>query len=343
MSLRQVSLVASLMRPVAKALAKTGLTQKELLSGPIEHTDLLWETPPLMCGAMLDGVPLHFMFESRVPYVVPNKLYEFWQNAMVLLRAQPYAVIKGGGWVGLAHVMPKSNAGDRAFWITTPRGFPDHIDDYAGVLLSLECAHLMRLSTPIKKLVESTNDYYVVMENDLEIGVRDGLPIIEYGQWDIPVDGMVMDLLRLPRGEPFNGCDYDLIAKLRSVAHRYKSKLSEYEGVDWALQVLRVLANGRLLPEVQKSIAAFRTEQVTRGHKVKALRDAIELANAFSISDRARVIAIRSLLVPEFMTLTKFQSTLFHADHPPAAMSAKTRDRLQKGLQAMLDEETTNA
>lgn len=343
MRMRQATLVASLMRPVARHLAKTGLTQKELLSGPIEHTDLLWETPPLMCGALLDGVPLHFMFENRVPYVVPHKLYEFWQTALMLLRAQPFAAVRGGSWAGLHEALPKTNTYERGLWVTIPRGFPNNIDDYSGVTLSLECAHLMRLATPIKKLVESENDYYVVMENDMEIGVRDGLPIVEYGQWDLPVTGMVMDLMRLPRGDAFTGCDYDLISKLRSVAHRFKNKIEEHEGVDWALQTLRVLAGGRLLPEVQKGIASFRVEQITHQHRIKTLRDTIELANAFSISDRARVLAIRSLLVPEFMPLSKFQATIFHADQPPAAMSAKARERMQKALQELLDEELTHA
>jgi hypothetical protein len=336
------SLVTSLCRPLIQAMAKAGFDQKELLSGALEHTDLYWQAPPLVAEAPLGGVPLHVYLDRRYRVNV-DRLYAFWCDALAYLKNAPYKVITDEGWRHTSYVMPVATQGERCLRFTRPDGFPAHTTEYAAITLSLECANLLQNSTSLVQFVSDDDNYYAVTSEGYEIGVRDGLPVVSHETWDIPVNGMVQDLLRLPRGEGFTGCDYDIIAKLRSVLHTHRERFKEFEGMDMALQALRVLAHGRHLQEAANMIARLKSDETALLHRVKVLREAVEIANLFTISDRARIIAIRSLLVPDVISLGDFKRTLYHQPHnPPATLTPAALTKLQQGLEALLLGEEAN-
>jgi hypothetical protein len=331
-------LTVSLIKPVIRALALAGVTQKELLGGTIEHTDLVWQVPPLRSDVMLHGAPVAQYLQSRPPFVNPDKVYEMWVDVMRTIRHAPYKVCSHHGYRALSYCLPKVTQGERLYWFTAPEGFPQ-VDEYVGARLSIEAAFVISLACPVQEIVDDEDNFYVVTEEGHEIGVRDGLPIVEGDQWDLPVSGMVQDLMRITRGVPFNGCDYDLLAKLRSVAWSHKDMVQDFDGVDMALQALRVLANGKHLPELQAAISHLHVAQRVNEHRLKTIQEAIEVSQAFAISDRARVVAIRALLVPEILAPSAFKRKLFSADRIPPAMTDRSREKLREGLYLLLEEE----
>lgn len=335
-------LVASLIRPVVRALALAGVTQKELLGGAIEHTDLMWQAPPLRSDVQLHGVPVTQLFDSHAPRLRgATALYELWVEALQVLRIGPYKVCDAGGYRALSYCLPHATPGQRNYWLTPPEGFPA-VDEYVGIRLSLECAHLVSLTLPVRELVDDPDNFYAVTEDGYEIGVRDGLPIVEADQWDLPVHGMVQDLLHFSRGTPFVGCDYDLIAKLRSVAHTHRDMVQDFEGVELALQGLRILANGKNLPQVHAALSGLDQQRKVNDHRVRVIRDAIEVSTAFAISDRARVLAIRALLVPEIVSPSGFKTKLFSGDKIPPSLTQRSMEKLRVGLQLLLEEERSH-
>ncbi len=326
----------SLIKPVVRALAATGLTQKELLGGAIEHTDLGWQVPALACQYELEGTPLQMYFDRPTTVNVTN-LYAFWQDALLNLRNAPYKVIGEDGWRQLSYVLPRSTKGERAMCFSTPEGFPRNINDYAGVTLSMECAHLLRHSSPVVEVVESDDDYYVTTSEGLQLGVKDGLPMLFNEAWDIPVNGMVREMLQMPRGGLYVGCDYDLISKLRSVAYERRERLKDFHAVDTALQTLRVLAAGAHLPELQTQINRLNFDMQRNHLRLKAFTEAVELSNVYRISDRARVTAIRALLVPDFMTMPEFKKKIYHSPQDvPAIITENALRKLRDNLETLL-------
>lgn len=334
------SLILSLTKPVVRALSDAGVTQEELLGGAIQLTNLSWQAPPLICDEELNSASLSFYIDGRCR-VQEDALYLIWQECMIHLRNGPYKVATEEGYRGLSHAILGGTQGERLLRLTPPVGFPSHIDEYAGVTLSLECAHLLSTCTPVRELVSDDDNYYVVTQQGYEVGVRDGLPILGADQWDLPVSGMVQGLLRVPRGPIFTGCDYDLIAKLRSTLHVHgPDKVKDFEGVDLALQILRILANGKHLNEVQQALSGLHRISQRRQIYIRALEEAVELSKLFTISDRSRVQAIFSLLVPDFMSLREFRTQIYHkvTDIPPT-MSQPAFAKLQQALQSRLDAE----
>lgn len=341
--MRNLSLAASLIKPVVRALTETGLTQRELLGGAIEHTDLMWQVPALRCEAKLDGVPISQLADTVTLRVSVDALYRFWDEALFNLRAAPYRVAEDTGWRGLSYALPTASPGHRAYCITLPDGFPSGMSDYAGINLSLECAHVLRVGGYCDEFVENENDYYATLKDGRKVGVKDGLPLLHSDQWDIPATGMVLDLLSMSRGMLFTGCDYDLVAKLRSVAVQRREQLKEFDGIDAALQALRVLSHGEQLAVVQNSLSALVVAQKVNKRRVQVVREAIEVAELFTISDRARVMAIRTLLVPEVLPLHKFRSQLYATDRVPAALTPKLLSKIRSRLRELLEEEISNA
>jgi hypothetical protein len=288
----QQSLLSKLVRPVVRAMARAGFTQQELLTGPLQYTDLVWQSPPLIAEAPLEGVPLHLYLERHFTINV-QRLYSFWDDALLHMRNSPYKVIEGGAYRQTSYVLPRSQPGVRAYWFSIPEGFPGSTSDYAGVALSLECAHLLRYSAPITEVVEDEDNYYVRLKEGHLVGVRDGLPILHADQWDIDVKGQVSELLRTPRGAAFVGCDYDLISKLRSALWERREAFKDFDGVDYALQTMRVLANGQHVGELAQAISRLQLDRKREEHRVSIVQDALHLAKLPTISDRARVMFAR--------------------------------------------------
>ena len=329
------SLITALVRPLVRNFAQAGLGEKELLGGAIEYAELMWQTPPLVATAPLGGVPLHEYVDTRTPGIRPDILFEFWNEALKNCRLAPYKYADDDGWKQLSYIMPRMSEGERRLWLSPPQGFPA-IDDYAGVTLSLECAHLMRYAVPVSEIVEDDNSYYVVTETGLTIGVANGLPIGHELQWDLSVAGMVPGLLSLPRGSGFVGCDYDLVAKLRSALHTHKDKVAEFEGCDQALQMLRVVAAGRHIAELAQRIKSLKKEAQRKVEVLRVLRDAVHLSEVYTISDRSRVLGLKAMLVPDIMTLSEFKEKLYAGDRVPPSLTLKSLTKLQTNLKAVM-------
>lgn len=336
------SLVSSLIRPVVKALAATGLSQKDLLSGAIEFTDLPWQAPALNCTAKLGGVPVSQYLDTHHPRLRVDGLVDFWDNALVQLRFAPMRVAEEDGWRAASYALPDSKPGERALWLSMPEGFPSTVSEYEGITLSMECAHLLRIGGQYADFVTDEDNYHAVLADGRIVGVKDGLPARHADQWDLPVTGMVQELLMLPRGRTSTTCDYDLIAKLRSVVWSRQAQLAEFEGIDWALQTLRVLSHGAQLPEVLRSVSVFDANKRISARRVQVVKEALDLMGVVSISDRSRMIAIRSLLVPEVLSISKYRSRIYSSDDIPAALSPKIIAKINERLQLLLEEEQSN-
>lgn len=331
-------LTVSLIKPVVRALALAGVTQKELLGGSIEHTELVWQAPPLRSDIMLHGAPVTDYVASRPPHVRVHDLHRMWVEVMRTIRNGPYKVCDQHGYRALSYCMPTATHGERLYWLTRPEGFPQ-VDEYVGARLSMEVANLVSIACPVVEMVSDADNFYVVTDDGYELGVRDGLPLVEGDQWDLPVAGMVQDLLSISRGVPFIGCDYDLIAKLRSVAWTHREMVQDFDGVDMALQALRILANGKHLPELHSAITTLESQRKVDDHRCKVILEALEVSEAFTISDRARVLAIRALLVPEILTPAAFKRRVFSGDTIPPALAGRSREKLREGLHLLLQEE----
>lgn len=294
-----------------------------------------------MAEATLGNIPLHLYFERHMQ-VNADRLYSFWLEAMAHMRNKPYKVFNEIGYKQMSYVLPKATPGERLLAFALPEGYPGSVGEYAGVHLSLECAYVLLHSVAVKAHVSDESNFYVQTHSGLEVGVKDGLPIEGNAQWDLPVHGVVQEMLRMPRGEPVTRCDYDLIAKLRSALHDVHDKLPEFEGADEALQALRILGNGKHLYEIQSQINQLKSDRQLSDHKIRVIRECIELSEVFTISDRARITAIRSLLCPDFLNLSEFSRRLYHSPEAvPATITERALIKLKDGLAVLLREEET--
>lgn len=338
------STIAALVTPVVHALAKAGLSQQELLTGPLQYTDLMWQAPPLHSEATVNGIALYHILD-RPRRVNVDRLYDFWSNVLSKLRNAPQQVLDREGFKQTSYVIQASTQGERQLAFAMPDGHPFAISEYAAVSFSLECAHLLHTSCgTLTDFVSDDSNYFAVTREGYEIGVRDGLPIQGAEEWDMPCIGSVPALLAQTRGQPYVGCDYDLLAKLRSALWERQGSIAEFEGLDLALQTLRVLGQGRHLPEVQRKIVHLKADIAVSKHRISVIKQANELVGLFAISDRARIKAIRSLLVPDFMSATEFKAKIYYLpSNIPATITEAALAKMKTNLAALLEEEKKRA
>lgn len=337
MIIKQRSLAHQLSEQIVEALVRVGLTQEDILGGAITHTDLPWQVPPLVIEATLFGVPLSEYLDSVV-YVNSEQLYTLWSDALANMKNAPNKVLTYEGYRNMSAALPNVRMNQRHLHLSMPEGFPASIPDLAAITLSLECAHILRTNAKIDNFVSDDSNYYAVLPFGGEIGIKAGLPALWAEVWDgMPVDGMVEEMLRSPRGAVWEGCDYNIISKVRSVVHDYQDKMREFEAVDWALQALRVIDGHAELLSAIKTI-----KKVAHSRKVRAsaINDAWRVVNQLSMTDRQRVETLKNILVPEIMTVGQFSRQVypFYAVVPPL-LADKVLTRMRENIRQIYEQE----
>jgi len=321
---------------VIEALVKIGLNQEEVLDGPIVHTNLPWQIPPLVNEAEIFGVPFSAYIDIPT-FVNPEQLCLLWSDSLSFMRNKPDKVLTHAGYINASYAIPYVRTPERQLHLSLPDGFPGGVTDYAGVTLSLECAHLLKFNARIKEFVESEDDYFAILEDGTEVGVKGGLPTLWAEEWDLPVNGMVQEMLRTPRGAVWEGCDYDIIAKLRSVAHEYRDKMRAFEAVDWCLQTLRVIGGAR---ELLLAVRKIKAVSYARAMRQRQLREAVEIANKVSLTDRQRLDALKGILVPEVISTAQFSKLVYpYTKVPPPMLADKVLFRIKEAVQKLHDDE----
>lgn len=330
------SLAWTLSRAVVESMSASGVSQDDFLTGPIKETSLPWQVPPLHVMAPLMKFPLQ-SYLDRPTWINADELYNLWTDALMLLRHQPLKVLTElGNYRAASVAIPHIKVPERRMRLSVPEGFPHGVSDQTGAMLSLEVAHLFRDNAQIKSFWYDENSYYAVLPDGREVGVKDGLPTIGAEEWDVSVEGIVQEMLEAGRGEVWEGCDYDIIAKTRSLLHEGRFKFPEQDGLDWALQALRVL-DGRsaLLRAIQSARAMLYMQGVRRAR----LKEAHEVAHRVTISDRARIETLRALLVPEVLTATQFSKRVYaYAAAVPVILSPAVLARVREGVDQLVQE-----
>lgn len=327
----------TLARAVVDSMSACGVMQDDFLTGAIQVTNCSWQAPPLVTKAPLMKLPLDTYLEVST-WVNADQMFNLWSESMMLLRNAPEKVLNPDGTFRRASTaLPHAKPPLRALALTVPDGFPGGVSDYAGVTLSVEVAHLMKNNAKLAEFRHDDDNYLAILSDGREIGIKDGLPAVAYEEWDLPVHGMITELLEMPRGAIFEGCDYDIISKTRSLVVEGRFKLPERDAIEMALQALRLMNSGKAL---LRAIQSQKTVAHSRNRRLKVIREAREVAYRYGISDRARIDTIRGLLVPEFMGAGKFTKHVYpYSAVVPALLAEKVLTRLRANLDALVEQE----
>lgn len=336
MAFDRASLANELSRLVVEALVKIGLTERDVLGGAIVHTDLPWQVPPLVVEAQLFGVALS-EYIDRPTYINIDAFINFFSDTLADMRNSPRKVLGIEGYKSLIYAVPQIKAVERGLHFSIPDGFPGAVSDYAGVTLALECAHMLRTNAKLVDFFSDDDTYCAVLPDGMAIGVRHGLPTAWPEQWDLPVSGMVQELLRQPRGAVWEGCDYNVISQVRSVCKVYERAIKGYEAVDWALQALRIIDGERAMLKAVRSLKSVAYE---RGARLSQLQQAVQVANAMALTDRQRIETLKNILVPDILTPAQFSKQLYgyYVLVPPVVLP-KVLVRIQEAVQGLLEHE----
>lgn len=331
-------LAQQLARLVVDAFNAVGLTQADILSGPIEYTELPWQIPPLVVKAPLFKVPFCDYYSSDVGFLNTEALHNLWSEGMYNLKNKPFHVVNEEGYRRVSYALPKVRQAERQLYLSLPDGYPHAVSIHAGVTLSMEVAHLVKVNAKLEEFVEDDSNYYgVLADSGLIMGVKDGLPCVGAEIWDISVEGMIPDLLTTPRGSLWEGCDYDIIAKVRSVLTQYQKHFREYEGVDWALQTLRVIGGAT---ELLNAVRRIKQAAHTRKARADLLTQAVEAAHRVSLTDRQRIEILKALLVPEIISAGQFSRFIYpYYQTPPPILQDKVVARIQAKVQELYQAE----
>lgn len=336
---RETLLETTLANLVVEALAQIGLTQEEILDGPFNHKHLAWQIPPLIVDDTLFGIPFND-YMSEVLTVRPAELYALYTEALEHMRNGPSRVLSYEGYKATSYALPWVRSQERQLYLSLPDGFPA-VTDYAGVLLSLECAHMLRATVKLADFIEDDDNYVAVLPDGAQIGVVNGLPAYMPEIWDLPILGGVHEMLRTPRGEIFEGCDYNVTAKVRSVVQDYQASLREFAGVDWAVQTLRVIDGERAL---LKAVRGMRKAAYDRKAKLDSLQEAVQVVNQLSLTDRQRIETLKRLLVPDLMSTSEFSRQVYPFNgRIPAMVAEKVLTRMRQNIMQLAADETARA
>jgi hypothetical protein len=330
-------LVKRLSLLVVHAIAQWGVTRDDVFTGGIKYMDLMWQIPPLVSEDKLFGQTFSEHVQATT-YVNADALAAFWADAMYDLRNRPHRVCAEDGYRLSTNAFPHMRKDERALHLSMPEGFPDSISNNAAVTFCLECAHILNGNTKLDGFVNDEDNYYAILPTGTEVGIKDGLPAHGSEVWDLPVHGMVQDLITSPRGEMFEGCDYSIISKVRSLLWDHQ-RMRDWQGVDWALQALRVMGGEKVL---QEDVSRIKTVVSTRNARLATLTDAVEVVNRVALTDRQRVEILKHLLVPEVMSSATFNRTIYPLYRtPPPMMPEKSLVRMRQAVQDLYDAEVS--
>jgi hypothetical protein len=336
------SLIPPLVSMVASAFSKLNLPAVEVLSGKVTHTDLIWQAPPLACKVTFKGTPLHEWLQPR-SVIRDEAAFDAWlTETLRALRHHPLKAITKKGFMGLSGVA-NASAEVRRLMFSVPEGFPYNCGSYTAAVFCLEAAEVLKFAVGIRDIVISEDDHYVVTSAGLIVGVKAGFPTHGYADYDTPLEGIVSELREMPRGDAFQGCDYDLISKCRSVLHDHKKDLRDFEALDYALQALRLMSEGKHLPALQEAVSKMKVNEVRDQAALRALRDCCSLWECHAYSDRQKFSAIKALLVPHVLSKAEFKELVYnYGASIPATMRQETSGRIAFNINALRKQEENN-
>lgn len=323
----------ALAEAVASSFEMAGFSPADLLQGPINITDVIWEVPAIKAEAPLLGVPFHNYVDYPLS-IRSELLYEFYDQGLYLLRNSPELFTTRDGYSQLRMVMPKVPSGERKLALPLPSGWPvgDHL---TGARFAVDVARLFKTSSEAcTAFVEEPGSYYAETRWG-KVGVIDGLPTLHQETWDEPCSD-VNSLLEMPRGVASASCHYDLIARLRSVLHENLERFSEFEGTDLALQALRVLADGELCKDLLECIEGMSLVTFKRRQRTKAFAEAVEVMEHWHYTDRTKISMLLEILVPTHYTLETFARKIID---PRKVLPAVLHRRVEARILATLKHE----
>lgn len=328
---RLVQRMRALAQVVADNYASALLTDAERNPARIMRPDIPWSLPPLRTHTKLDGTPI-------MSYLTPDcdvdadALYAFWVHNLKTLWEAPTSALRRGLYINLSKVMPGARAGTLAMAFSVPVGWPYKVHESAGITLSLEVAHLaISCLGDLELVVDDEDNYYVVLPDGRELGVKNGHPAVESHWLDYQPLGMVTDLTETMRGDAVVDCQYDQLAAIRSVMWEHDRMFPQFEALDMAMQALRVMSFGSRCP----SLSASGRQQIGRVEQLRneevALRDAIDVMEA-NMSDRRKLECLYQLLVPTVLSQTGFRKHIFASPTFPYTMTASRPDKIRAVL-----------
>jgi hypothetical protein len=324
--------IRSLARAVSAAFVASPLTEEERNPGRIELVDLPWMAPPLTCRATLGGVPLSNYLNVPMP-VDDFTLKRFWQQTLLDLWNKPSSSMKRGAMANCGWAFPKLRAGQRAFLFSTPIGYPGRLEPTAGAMFSLEVARLAIDSLPVLDVVSDEDNFYAVLDAHSIVGVKNGRPACD-SPWDDSVAGMVQDMMETSRGEADYQCRFDQLAMLRSVLNVHRKRFPEFEGLDYALQALRILTLGGHCPELSTQLKLLPLDLPALRRTEQVYRDCIGIIDDMSMSDRSKLQIWHNLLVPEVITAAKFKQCVFTGSQFPFVLAQKKLDSIRVWMES---------
>jgi len=323
--------VNDLAKAVTRAFQSAGFGPDTLLKGQIVHTDLLWQVPPLRTQATLAGLPL----TSYLDYPIKanaEAFYDFYCEGLAALGQNPALAIGSAGWRGLSKCLSTASSGEKLARFSIPEGFPEDMDPFAGHRFAVEAAHFAKSSMVISAHVETANDFWCDTAFG-RIGVVEGLPTAYADLWDLNCEGLLDEMLTAPRGLRSTACHYDILAKARSVIYENVDKFVEFEGIDLALQALRVLTDGRLCTELLQGIEGMSRAAFFRKRKITILGECIDIMEQWSLNDRTKISMLFERLVPEVLNMADYQRRIIDPYKVlPAVLTLKTEARIINSL-----------
>jgi hypothetical protein len=335
-AMRPEPLDRTLSRLVVQSLIKLGMGTDDVLHGELQHVNLPWQYPPLQSDATIFEVPLQSYLETG-RWVNVTALLTFWQDALMLLRNSPNKVLTMDGYRLASTVLPHARKLERNLYFSIPEGWPGSVSDRAAITLTLECAALASVNAKIAEFVSDDDNFYVTLPDGNQIGIRDGLPIVASEIWDVPVDGLVQEMLKAPRGDVWEGCDWNIISKVRSIAWEHQSRIKDFEAVDWCLQTLRIIDGSRALLEAVRRIKVTAYQMQRR---IDVLSECSSIMARRGITDRQRIMMLYDLLVPEVLNVSQFASKIYTGFREPSAVLTQTKlTKIEETLRDMLEHE----
>lgn len=327
---------AALANAVIAAYERAGLEPAQLLQGPIDITDLAWQSPPIELDCKLMGLPFSAYVGSPITVDLPA-LYKFYSDTLYYLRNNALEVSSIEGFKRSARALPRSSSGERKLVFPLPDAWPEGTHT-TGQTFAMDAAWLCSTSVAtVTEFVSDDSNYYAVTPEGV-IGVVGGRPSVHADIWDVDCSGLVPSMLAMPRGSTSIGCHYDLIDRLRSVLHSEPDRFEEFEGVDWGLQTLRILADGEHCKPLIGAVQSMAVRTFKRKAKVSAFDEALAVMGDWQYTDRAKISALFEILVPSQMTKTSFCVKIADVTSAlPAVLSVKKEQRILSNLRAMRD------
>jgi hypothetical protein len=326
------SQIRSLSKAVSAAFLASPLSEEERNPGRIELTDLPWVAPPIACRETIGQVPLSDYLSVPMP-IEQGALRRFWIKTLDDLWNRPSATIRRGAFANCGWAFPKLKVGQRAFLFSTPLGFPSQLEPTTGVMFSIEVAAAAAASLPVLDIVSDDDNYYAVMADGEIFGVKNGRPACE-SPWTESMAGMIHELVTGSRGEADYSCRFDQLAMLRSVLHVHRRRFEEFQGLDYALQALRILSLGGHCPDLISQLRLLPQDMGQLRRHEQVLRDCIDIIDDMQMSDRSKLEIWHNLLVPEVLTPGKFRQHVFSGGQFPFALAQAKLESIRTWMEA---------